>query len=52
MPTFVYIFGICVIAATLFVAIDNIEPNQRFASVLKFLIIFVSVAAVARRLEP
>lgn len=52
MLTFIYIFGICFVAAILFVTVDKFEPNQRFASVLKFLIIFVSVAAVARKLLP
>ena len=28
------------------------EPNRRYASVLKFLIVFVSVVAIARRLMP
>ena len=52
MSVFMYVFGICVVAAILLVAVDKIEPNRRYASVLKFLIIVVSVAAVARRLAP
>jgi hypothetical protein len=36
----------------LFVAVDVIEPNPRFALVLKFLIVFAGVAAIARRLMP
>jgi hypothetical protein len=48
----IYVFGIGVIGAILLVAVDNIEPNRRYASVLKFLIIFVTVAAIARRLLP
>jgi hypothetical protein len=47
-----YVFGISVVAAILFVAVDNIEPNRRYALALKFLIVFVSVAAVAGRLIP
>jgi hypothetical protein len=46
----VYVFGICVVATILFVAVDDLEPNRRAALALKFLIVFVSVAAVAGRL--
>jgi hypothetical protein len=48
----IYIFGIISVGTVLFLAVDKIEPNRRYASVLKFLIIFVSVAAIARRLVP
>ena len=41
---------ICVVATILFVAVDDLEPNRRYASVLKFLIVFASVAAIAGRL--
>jgi len=34
------------------VAVDDLEPNRRYASVLKFLIVFVSAAAIARRPMP
>ena len=34
----IYVFGICVVGAILFVA-DKIEPNRRYALVLKLLII-------------
>ena len=37
---------------TLFVAVNNIEPNRRYASVLELLIIFVSVGAIPGRLMP
>jgi hypothetical protein len=47
-----YVFGISFVGTILFVAVDKIEPNRRYALVLKFLIIFVSVAAIARRLMP
>jgi hypothetical protein len=46
----VYVFGICVVATILFEAVDDLEPNRRYASVLKFLIVFASVAAIAGRL--
>jgi hypothetical protein len=48
----VYVFSICVVATILFVAVDEIEPNRRYASVLKFLIVFVSGIAIAGRLMP
>jgi hypothetical protein len=40
------------VGGTMFVAVDNIEPNRRYALVLKLLIVFVSVAAKAGRLVP
>ena len=46
MSAVIYIVGICVVAAMLFRAVNNIEPNRRLAQVLKFLIVFVSVAAI------
>jgi hypothetical protein len=46
----VYVFGICVVATILFVAVDDLELNRRYASVLKFLIVFASAAAIAGRL--
>jgi len=52
MLAFIYVFGICVVATILLVAVDDVEPNRRYASVLKFLIVFVSVVAIARRLMP
>jgi hypothetical protein len=50
MLAFIHIFSICVVAAILFVSVDEIEPNPRLAWTLKFLIIFVGVAAIAGRL--
>jgi hypothetical protein len=47
---FIHVFSICVVAAILFVSVDEIEPNRLLASVLKFLIVFVSVVAIAGRL--
>jgi hypothetical protein len=52
MLAFIYVLSICVVAAMLFVAVNEIEPNRRYASVLKFLIVFVSAAAIAGRLMP
>jgi hypothetical protein len=48
----IYTFSISVVAAFLFAAVNAIEPNRRYASVLKLLIVFVSVAAIAGRLMP
>jgi hypothetical protein len=47
-----YVFGACVVATILFVAVKEIEPNRRLALALKFLIVFVSVVAIAKRLMP
>jgi hypothetical protein len=52
MTAFIYIFSIWVVATTLFVAVNNVEPNRRYALALKFLIVFVSAAAIAGRLMP
>ena len=52
MTGFIYIFSIWVVATTLFVAVNNIEPNRHFALALKLLIVFVSAAAVAGKLIP
>jgi hypothetical protein len=49
---FIYVFGICVVAAILFVSVEEIEPNRRYALALKFLIVFVGVGAIAGRLTP
>jgi cytochrome bd-type quinol oxidase subunit 2 len=52
MLAFIHVLSVCVVAAILFVSVDEIEPNPRLALAFKFLIVFVSVAAVARRLMP
>ena len=52
MLAVIYVIGISVVAAFLFAAVNAIEPNRRYASVLKFLIVFGSVAAIAGRLMP
>jgi hypothetical protein len=48
----IYALAICFLAAVLFVAINNFEPNPRLAFVLKFLILALSAAAIASRLTP
>jgi hypothetical protein len=52
MLAFIHVFSICVVAAILFVSVDEIEPNPRLALALKFLIVFVGVGAIAGRLTP
>ena len=52
MLAFIYVFSIWVVATTLFVAVNEIEPNPRLALAFKFLIAFASVASVAGRLMP
>jgi hypothetical protein len=52
MSAVIYVVGISVVAAILFAGVNNIEPNHRYAVVLKFLIVFVSIAAIAGRLMP
>jgi hypothetical protein len=52
MLAFIHVFSICVVAAILFVSVDEIEPNRRYALALKFLIVFVTAVAVAAGLMP
>ena len=52
MLAVIYVIGISVVAAFLFAAVNEIEPDRRLALALKFLIVFVSVVAIARRLMP
>jgi hypothetical protein len=52
MLAFIYVFSIWVVAITLFVAVNEIEPNPRLALAFKFLIVFAGAAAIARRLMP
>jgi hypothetical protein len=40
-----YSFMICLVAAVLYVAVNNLEPNRRYASALKILIITLAVVA-------
>jgi hypothetical protein len=46
----IYVLGISFVGTVLIVAVDKIEPNRRYALALKFLIVIVSVAAIAGRL--
>jgi hypothetical protein len=34
---FIHVFSICVVATILFVAVDDLEPNRRYALAFKFL---------------
>jgi hypothetical protein len=52
MLAFIYVFSIWVVATTLFVAVNEIEPDRRLALAFKFLIVLVSAAAIAGRLMP
>ena len=52
MLAVIYTFCISVVAGFLFAAVNAIEPNRRYALALKFLIVFVGVAAVAGKLTP
>ena len=52
MLPFIYVFVICVVATTLFGAVEEFEPNRHLALALKFLIVFVTAMALARRLMP
>jgi hypothetical protein len=50
MLAVIYIFSISVAAAVLFVAVNKFEPDRLLALALKFVIVFVSVAAVTGKL--
>ena len=50
MLAVIYVIGISVVAAFLFAAVNAIEPNRLLALALKFVIVFVSVAAAAGKL--
>jgi multisubunit Na+/H+ antiporter MnhB subunit len=52
MLALTYVFIICAVAAVLFLIVDDFEPNRRLASVLKFLVLVLGAAAVARQLLP
>ena len=52
MLAVIYTFSISVVAAFLFAAVNEIEPDRRLALALKFLIVFVGVGAIAGRLTP
>jgi uncharacterized membrane protein len=52
MWAFFYSFTICVVAAVLFLIVDEFEPDRRYANVLKLLILAVGAAAIVSRLAP
>ena len=41
-----YNFTICVVAAALYVVVNELEPNRRLASALRIVIVAVAVAAM------
>jgi hypothetical protein len=45
-----YNFVVCLVAAVLFVVVNNLEPNRRLASALKIAIVAVAVAAILAQL--
>jgi hypothetical protein len=45
-----YSLAICVVAAVLYVAVNEHEPSRRVASALKFLIVILAVAAIVGHL--
>jgi hypothetical protein len=47
MLAVIYTFSVSVAAAFLFAAVNQFEPDRLLALALKFVIVFVSVAAVA-----
>jgi hypothetical protein len=47
-----YSLVICLVAAMLYVAVNNLEPNRREATALKILIIGLAVAAILAHLMP
>ncbi len=50
VSSLIYAFAISFVGAILFVAVDKIEPNRRYALVLKFLIVLASFVAIAGRM--
>ncbi len=52
MLAFIYVVGIWVVATILFMGVDKIEPNRRYALVLKVLVVFVAGVAIASRVMP
>jgi hypothetical protein len=52
MLRYLYAITIATAAAVLFVAVDTLEPNPRFARVLQVLIVVVAAAAVIDQLMP
>lgn len=52
MGVLFYSFTICVVAAVLYVTVNEFEPNRPYANLLKLLILTLAAAATARRLLP
>ncbi len=52
MLALIYVFAICVVAAVLFLIVDEFEPNRQYANVLKFLVLALGAAAIATHLMP
>ena len=46
-----YNFIICVVAAALYVVVNELEPNRRLASALRIVIVAVAVAAILGHLR-
>ena len=47
----IYAFALSIAGAILFLLVDKYEPNGRIASLLKFLILFVSGMAIVHKLH-
>jgi len=47
----IYAFALSIAGAILFLLVDRYEPNGRIASLLKFLILFVSGVAIVHKLH-
>jgi hypothetical protein len=50
MLRYLYAITIATVATVLFVAVDTLEPNRRFARVLQVLIVVVAAAAPPLRI--
>jgi hypothetical protein len=50
MLALIYVLTICCVGAVLFVSVNDLEPNDRLALVVKFLVLAVGAAAIARQL--
>ena len=48
----IYAYAIAFVSVVLFLAIDEIEPNRRYAFVLKFLVVGLGAVAIMRQLWP
>ena len=52
MPTLLYIIAVCVAALSLLVTVNRFERNRPLATLLMFLILGVTAAAVLNQLVP